>query len=115
MTENRTTENELLQMSEHFKQVVTRKDREIKLVKSRCSDGDEYLRSVKDKLIEMNVIVRHLAFLSQINLPSFIQKHMCEELTTLAKKMMHDVDECRETIDYSDLTEDFFEAFEDQI
>ena len=110
-----TTENELLEMSEHFKQVVNRKDREIKLIKERCDEADDEIRQGKDRIIEMNIIINHLKFLLDINVPNFILKHMIEELNNKIASIGHNLTDCRETIDCSDLTEDFFAAFEDQI
>ena len=105
--ENRT-ENELLEMSEHFKQVLNRKDREIKVIKERCCDADDDLRLIKDRIIEIHVIIDHCKIFQNNN-------YLLEQLSNKINKINQSINACRDQLDSSDLDDDFFLAFEDQI
>jgi len=109
------TENELLNMASEFKDIVDRKDREIKVLKDRCDDADGDCRHLKDLIIEIKIYITTLQFLAQNGSPSVILNHFFEILTSKSQRQLMYVDNIRDTIDSNDLTEDFFGAFDEQI
>ena len=109
------SEQDLINMGEDFKNVVNKKDREIRCLKNRCNEADEELRYVKDSLIESKIFIDQIRFLAMHATPPAIIIKIVDDLLNRNIKMQSYIDNVRDSIDFSDLTEDFFLAFEDQI
>ena len=109
------TEQDLINMGQDFKSVVDRKDREIKYIKEINSEADDDLRNSKDWLIATFEILKQLKYLYGTATPPYILNKMTTDIENNLKEIMKAVSNCRDTIDLSDLDEDFFESFGDQI